>query len=257
MNPFDCRVELRERSSGEVFDLTWRLLGIHLVAVSRLAAVWLLPWWLVTSALCQVSTEMGWTAAVGLVVLSPLLQAPFTLLGAALLFDRAPPLSELVSGVRRLAGRVALLLGLQVVLLLVGGLTASLLWWPAAWALCLLPETLLLEGTGIERAARRALLLSMWRTHRTVSGVLMISAVGAWTVLTSEMVGQWLVDTGLQLGRPFGSVAAGQVTPFLLAGILWGQPVISWLRLLLYVDVRTSQDGWDLQLAAQALSEAS
>jgi hypothetical protein len=73
-----------------------------------------------------------------------------------------------------------------------------------------------------------------------------------WFAVTAEAVGQGLVSGVLQLGTPFGDVLLGEVTPFLILGILLSHPVYAIYRLLLYVDVRTRVEGWDLQVGLRA-----
>ena len=55
-----------------------------------------------------------------------------------------------------------------------------------------------------------------------------------------------------QRGRPLPSALEGVATPWLTAGILASHPVWALWRLLLYVDVRTRVEGWDLQVGLRA-----
>jgi len=73
-----------------------------------------------------------------------------------------------------------------------------------------------------------------------------------WFGLVGEATGQAMVGFILQLGEPFGALMYGDVTPYLLLGLLVSQPVHAVYRLLLYVDVRTRLEGWDLQVGLRA-----
>ena len=96
----------------------------------------------------------------------------------------------------------------------------------------------------------------------SLSGVLMPGPVFAVAVAKGHRspaaglkiaIGHGIVEFLLQLGRPFGSLSNGEVTPYAVAGVLLAQPLIALYRLLLYVDVRTRLEGWDLQVSLRAL----
>ena len=76
-----------------------------------------------------------------------------------------------------------------------------------------------------------------------------------WAAIAAEALGQNLVGFVFQLGAPFGS-APEDITPYLLAGLLVGRSLFAVYRLLLYVDVRTRVEGWDLQVQLRAAGMA-
>ena len=77
-----------------------------------------------------------------------------------------------------------------------------------------------------------------------------------WMALLFEASGQFLLSQLLQMGSPLGALVDGQVTPFLLMGVLVGHAFFALFRLILYMDVRTRMEGWDLQVAFRALAIA-
>ena len=251
MNPHLCRIVLRPRNPFEVFDLTWRFLRERGRPVLRMAAITVLPAWVVLGLAAWLSGG-HWAVGVATLLVAPLVRSPFTLLAGRLLFADEVRLRDVLWGLlRRLP---ALLLTAGVIL---GG-------WALASLTCFaltpltrgvhlwLPETALLERVPARRGTRRAARLAGGQVGTAAVGVIAEVALTVWGGLAGEAIGQALVGFVLQLGQPFGSLLSIQVTPYVVGGVLLVQPIYAIYRLLLYVDARTRQEGWDLQVGLRA-----
>lgn len=247
MNPNQCTVVLRPRSPFEVFDLVLLYLRANHRALLRLWALVILPPWVMLSLVCW-WVEGHWAVLFLVPVVLPLLQGPFTALGGHLLFD--DDLGALAA-LRRgwspqvlLAGLGSAVLGSLFVLFTCG--FGAALWFPAT---LFVPESLLLERVPLARALKRARVLAAGHPVAALVGVFSRPWLTLWGAVVAEFGGQLILANGLQLGAPFGSAMQLQVTPFVLFGILAMQPLHALYRLLLYIDVRTRVEGWDLQVA--------
>jgi len=251
MNPNLCRVALRPRNPLEVFDLCMVFVRASLGPMLRLAAVGVgIPWVLLSVA--AVLSQGAWWVVLLPLPLFPLLQMPFTLLGGRLLFrEEATARQALAESVRGL-GRLGVVAGAGLVGGLLSLFTCGYGYIPVFAGLLYLPETALLERVGPRRALRRALRLAGGNVGIALVGSTARLFLTVWMALVCEGFGQALLDTTLQLGQPVGSLWTGQITPFLLLGILLAQPIHAIYRLLLYVDVRTRIEGWDLQVGMRA-----
>jgi hypothetical protein len=255
MNLEACRLVLRPRGPLEVLDLTLRLWATEWRVFTRMA-LWIcaMPW-LVLSGL-TVLLDGHWGGLAAAIALAPLVQAPFTLLTGRLLFDSdVGPVSVLWD----LISRVPSLLG-------------TWLWWPIGLILTIptcgygLPvlhlgllystEVALLERHQPFRNLTRGLRLAVATLPQSGVGVIVRWVGTAWCALVAEAFGQSLVGVVLQLGEPFGSLWGGQITPFVLAGVLLAHVGWSVYRVLLYLDVRTRTEGWDLQVGMMAAAVA-
>jgi len=249
MNPNLCRVALRPRGPFEVFDLTLRF-----IRERARALLWLCLWTVAPFAIaCSLSAMAPDYQPLALMVaigVAPLIHAPFTAVGGRLLFaDDTSVRTGLWSTIRHPSG-------------LLVGIGASVATWVlictgvgvfALPFLVYLPETAILERVPVNRGVSRSSRLAAGQV-----GVAIVAAIAPWVLmawggLVGELSGQLLVGFVLQLGQPFGALAAGDVTPFLLVGVLLSHPVYAIFRLLLYVDVRTRMEGWDLQVGLRAL----
>lgn len=256
MNPFDLRIVARPRGTFEVADLAVALVRTTASQVLRLSVLALVPAWLLLSGLAIALLDAPWQPALAVVpvLLSPLLQVPFTVLFSRLLFDEQVRVAEVARGVRRGSGAW---LGGQVLR-------------AAAWALVLftfgmgapvaLPivtyvgEVGLLERQGMSATLQRSIRLASGYPAHALFAETVRWVVPVWFALLFEALGELITVYVLQLGQPFGSLATGVVTPWLLLGLFAAQPAIALVRLLLYVDTRTRLEGWDLQVAFRALA---
>ena len=65
-----------------------------------------------------------------------------------------------------------------------------------------------------------------------------------------------LVDSVLQLGRPFGSLFSDGGSVYALVGFFYGIQYAAIARFLKYVDLRTRKEGWDIQIRFLSLVAA-
>ena len=249
MNPNLCRVALRPRSPFEVFDLTLRfarerarpLLWLTLWTVGPAFAGCLLVAWLMDFSLGAVFVA---------VLVGPVVHAPFTLLGGRLLFQDDASVAQAIKDSFRATGAVVLTTLAEY---LQWALVCTGIGVIALPVFVYLPETALLERVPLARGIGRTSRLAAGQV-----GVAVVAAAGRWILLfwgglVGELTGQVIVGFLLQLGQPFGSLEGGVLTPYLLLGVLLTHPLYALFRLLLYVDVRTRMEGWDLQVGLRAL----
>lgn len=251
MNPFDCRIELRNRSTFEVFDLAVSAIRAWSVPLAWLSLAWLLPWAVLSLFVAWLSGQ-PLVVLCGLLLLARVVQAPYMLLTSQLLFTEAPSTrSVLRATVVHLPAIFGLWLASVAQILLSGCLFVIpwLFFYP--WTL-FLGETLLAERLPFGEGLVRATYLSRQEPTKAMFGATLILVSGSWVVLATELLGQGMMSYVLQAGSPFGELSNGDTTPFVLMGVLLAQPLIAVFRLLLYVDVRTTLEAWDLHIAFRA-----
>jgi hypothetical protein len=252
MNPNLCRVVLRPRGPLEVFDLGLRMVGSNGRPMLTLAAATVVPVWLPLAVFAWWLPDQGWLAAFLAVVVGVPVQLPFTLLGGRLLFSDTVSVREVL---RAWLGLIAPTIGvwfLYGAALVIGMLFCG---WGVLFTLVpalYLAETTVLERVPMERGLRRSSRLASAHPGTAGAGALGWLGLTVWFALVGEYGMQALLGTVLQLGNPFGTLLGGAVTPGLLLGLLAAQPAIAIYRLLLYVDVRTRVEGWDLQVRLRA-----
>jgi hypothetical protein len=252
MNPNLCRIVLRERSPFDVLDLAFRLIRSRFWPLARLSAVVLLPPWLVLAFLCWMFSG-HWAIAVIACAIAPIAQAPYTVLFGRMLFSDEVRLREVLFDVIRAMPTLVAMSAVGVAGAMVAAVVSCGAFLPLVQgALMYAMEAALLERVGVERGLRRSWRLGFGHAGITTIGVLAFWVLTAWLAIVAEAAGQAVVDKILMLGTPFGSAVALQTTPWLVGGMLLAQPLYAVYRLLLYVDVRTRVEGWDLQVALRA-----
>lgn len=252
MNIHLCRVALRPRDPFEVFDLTFRVAREIWAPFGKAVFVLLAPAWLIGVFLLWLTdghpAVMLWP-----LLLSPLLQAPFTVLGGRLMFAPGIRLRDVLYDVSQ---QTPTLLATWFVAALswvfAGAFTCGVAIPFAQGVLLFLPETALLERVDTMRCVRRSQRLAGGHLGTALVGAFSWWILTLWFAILGEAAWQAIFDTVLQLGQPFGSVTDGVATPGLLFGALFAQPVHALYRLLLYLDVRTRMEGWDLQVSLRA-----
>ncbi len=257
MNPFACRIVLRPRSPFESLDLALCLLREDAGLFARLMLVVLLPVALILAPTVAYPTSHDWDAVrlALLVLAAPALQVPFTQLIARRLFDDKVRVRDALRG-SSAGWRAYPLVALStLVSLTLATFSLGMLWLPAHAGTLWVVEAAALERLSIPRALARSVALSSNGVGKAVVGSLVSGALLMWVVLGTELMAQGLVQFVLQLGQPFGSIQNGDVTPWMFAGVLLAQPLIALYRMILYVDLRTAVEGWDVQVAMMAAAE--
>jgi hypothetical protein len=250
MNPNLCRVALRPRGPFEVFDLTMCFMRERARPLAVLALFTCAPVFILCSLIAWF-TDGHWASLVLALALAPVIHAPYTVLAGRLLFSEDTSVRAALMAVFSSAGPLAM--AWAIGLMGLGAVSCAGLGLIAQPALLYLPETALLERVGATRGLRRTMRLAGGYLGTAIIGVCARWGLPLWLGLTAEFAGQNVVGWVLQLGGPFGALTSGQVTPFLLAGVVAAQPIYAVFRLLLYVDVRTRMEGWDLQVGLRAL----
>jgi hypothetical protein len=256
MDLSQARIVLRPRTLAECMDLALRLMVAERGLFLRLSAVTLLPTYLLCLGLrhgLEWSVVATWTAAFGLL---SVVQGVFTVAMGQIAFSRGTRARTVLREFLRTALRYVGVVFVARFATAAASLLAIVgMFWP--WTSWLhVHEAVLLERADVGAALARATRLS--RGSR--SGLALLLAMGvalALAIVGFEMIGDNLTSFVLQLGRPFGSLWELGYTPFAMLGAFLLTPWIAAARYLSYLDVRTRQDGWDLQVAlTSAASEA-
>jgi hypothetical protein len=242
-------VVMRRRTATELIDLATALLrpdagamakallpiGVGVAACTGLA--WLLdPWFGV---------------AVGLLTCR-LAQLP-ALLAAS---DRAAGRVPSLTAGRMFSGWAALLPGW--VLYGLGYAVGSMLLVlpPWLWVRSLfLPEIAVLERPEGGASARVSALSANAMGEMFVTRLWQVALEG-WAVLGTALTAEFVMASVLQVGEPFGSLWAGDASPFLVVGAFLAQPLVSALRFCSYLDVRTRNEGLDAWFLLWAAASA-
>jgi len=257
VNLGSANLVLRPRSTRESVDLT--LLFLTRLGGRRylhLAAGVLLPAWAACWG-CQAWLQLDW-AVVWLLAL-PLgvwLQGVFTLAAGDLMFQ---PTLQPRSVLRRLSSRLGDYSG---GLLISRGFMAvsivTVLLWPWAWCrFAFLPEALLLEGLSVGRASQRATRLNAGAFGAGLGHWCAMLACIAFSLLSAELLGRGVIQDVLQIEAPVGELAEDGGSAYALLGWFISVPIVSTLRFLRYIDVRTRVDAWDVQVRLQRAAQAA
>jgi hypothetical protein len=248
-------IVLRPRTLAEILDLSCRFsMTVAFGLYARLAAALLLP---IYAGCLALHYALAWHWAVVwcvALVLGGVAQGAFTMAVSRLLFSEELGAWQVLRLFGRRLGSYLTMLSVRSMLLALACLPL-LIPLPFAWPrLVFTHEASLLEGAGPVDAIRRS---DRFISGRGASVLAVLMALlltqGAFVVLT-ELLCDGLVDSVLQLGKPFGALFTDGGSPYALAGLLLSIPYVSTARFLDYIDARTRSDGWDIQLQFMAIA---
>ena len=257
MNLQAARVVLRPRTPSEIFDLAFRFCAaVALPLYLRLAALVLVPC-LALCAYVHAITDGEWAAvwscAVGLAAFA---QSVFTVAASRLLFAARPGVLSIIGhSLRRLPALFGALL-IHSILLSIGGLILIGAFFVWVWH-TFVYEAVLLEQQGPIDALRRASALVKHKFGAALVTCTASTVVVAMGIVSGELLLGGLVEGVLQLGKPFGDLWEYGGSAYALVGFFAALPLVATARFLAYIDGRTRQDGWDIQLRFMAIAAAS
>jgi hypothetical protein len=250
MSAPSASLELRERSILDVLDLAVRFMSAHAKKYAALAGLVVVPGlvvsWISIVALGPLSA-WGVALALGLAA-----QVPFTLLASRLVFEDEVPLRAVLADATGALGRTGLARFIQVFFVALG---ASLFGFPAFWpatTLFFVPEVVILERASASETISRANQVGAQRRGETLLAVLLLLGLEIAFLYLAELAGRAVFVDFLQVTPGWVSGLPGR--PLAIAGYWLFVPYRATARFLLYVNVRTREEGWDVQTRFAALA---
>jgi len=251
MNLAQSRVVLRQRTTAEILDLAVRLcagqgLGLYL----RLALVVLLPCYagcLVLRYLLDWHWVAVWLVAI---LATSLVQGVFTVAAGRWLFSEELGVGEVLRGFAQQLGSY---FGAWLTSRFVLAVSTVLLPY-AATRMLFVHEVSLLERAPFLRAASRASRFVTGAGDRAFVTWVALVAAQVTAAGLAQILCQGVVDGVLQLGDLFPPLLEAYGSPYALLGLMVSVPFVATARLLMYIDLRTRRDGWDIQVSFMAIA---
>ncbi len=253
MNLAHSRVVLRPRTIAEILDLAAHLyasqaLGLYL----RLVLVVLLPCYAGCLAL-RYALHWSWVAVWVVALLSTsLLQGVFTVAAGRWLFSETLGVREVVAAFgQQLGSYFGAWLASRVILAV-----STILFPLAATRLLFVHEASLLERASLFQASSRSSRFIQGAADRAFMMWLAFGAIQIASAVLAEILCDGLVDGVLQLGMLFPPLRQELGSPYALLGLMLAVPYVATARFLMYIDLRTRRDGWDIQVRFMAIVAA-
>ena len=257
MDVLNARVALRERGLLETLDLAIRFVVAHASIYARLVLVVIVPAGaLVTWATWKMDVAIAWAL---MIVASHLVQLPFTALAGRLVFEHDVRLRDVLRDSLRVLPRAVGLRFLQIAGIVGGGLVFCI---PAAWlgaAWLFAPEVLVLEGSGPVATLGRARRMTNRHFGIAAGALALLVLLHVTATLGFDAAGRTLLEELLQVTPPdavFTLRPPHLDAPTVLAAIgFWlFVPYVATARFLVYIDLRTRAEAWDVQTRFAAIA---
>jgi hypothetical protein len=245
------RVALRDRPFVDVLDLSFRFLHDAFGPLAKLALL-VLP--LPIAATLLLAHAAGWAWAWCFAIASAnLVSAPFTVLVGQFVFEQDPSVrAALGRGLRA----VPRLLVINVLLAMGLGASAMFFVFPAFWlatATLFVAEATLLERATIVGGFERSMQLAARAPGDATLALLVGLALLVLGPIAGDQIGHIVLANVFQVsGPPRLSAAGGSWLP--VVGFWLTVPYVTMLRFLVYINVRTRTEGWDIQTAFATLT---
>jgi hypothetical protein len=250
VNILQARVVLRERSLLDVVDLAVRFVVTHGKAYGRLSLA-TLPAAFAVSLLVAHTLGWGWAWTIAL-LLGPFIAAPFTGLASRLLFEPTARTGEVLRATLSATPRLALVRAAELLGMLVSGILVL----PAFWLLSVFlfaNEVVVLERAGASSAITRMQRLLSGSAGDAILAALFLLALHIVAVFLGDFVGRSALEDLLEITAP-PSITDGQGSVLGIAAYWAFVPYLATCRFLLYVNVRTRAEGWDVQTRFAAIA---
>lgn len=252
MNLAEANVVLRPRSQVDLLDLAFPFVfRISPRLFLKLGAVVLVPSFLVLVVLRR--TQWTWPAVWAVAaVLGTVTQGVFTIAAGRLLFARAVSARTVLAAfARRLPSYSFALLSSRIVIAL-GALVVILA--PIAWArAAFVHEVSLLEEASPIQAWKRSARFASARSSDALAMVIGLVTLTAMCIIAAEALGKGLFEYLMMLDAPADHLFDEGGSVYALAGYLVSIPLCACCRFLSYIDGRTRQDAWDVQVRFMAI----
>ena len=248
-----AQIALRERPLVDVLDLTVRFCASHALAYAKLSLVVGVPAFALSwAAAASFGWWVGWAAAL---VLAAIVDAPFVVLASRLVFADEVRTRD---AVRIWGATLPGILGARLAQLVAFLACALLIGLPWVWVgphLFFLVEVIVLERARLRPAFGRAARIAKARYGEALGGmVLLLLARLAFTVL-ADLSGREVLEGVFQVKPPRPMLEVGG-SWLALAGWWVTVPLFASARFLVYLDVRTRTEGWDIQTRFAAIASS-
>ena len=252
MNLSRARVVLRPRSRLECLDLAFRYVGDARGVFGRIFAAVLIPAFAFTAAMRGLLSRPWWEVWLIAVCLGSLFGGAFTVASGKLLFDDAPSVGPLLTSFTQRFGSYfrawllsRLLIGLGYLVLIAG---------PGAWVRwAFVAEAVLLEDASGTRALRRSARISSAGFGRVLGMLATTAGISLAMVFFADQMGFAILEDVLSIPVAADRLLDDGGSYLAIAGYFISVPWAAAGRFLVYVDDRTRQDGWDVQVRLMAL----
>lgn len=243
----DGGLVLRLRSAAECVDLGLALFRADAGIIVRAILPWVILFSILLLAVWYWNPFAGIPLALGL---GGLLQAPVVQVVAARAIGAVP-----TWGLRQGAAAIWRLGLFSILPVLIASLSflippLALLTWSY---LSFLPEILLVEQH--PQPYKRLLALNQRGSGRSLVARFWMVVLVMYGGLASELSAQFLLNDIFQARSPWGSLSNGEVTPFLLLGLMFSFPLWALIRFSLYLDNRTRSESLDVFFALWTSSQ--
>jgi len=245
------RIVLRDRPLVDVLDLALRFLVHHGGAYTKAVAIVLPPFILVTEIVARLGGAIAaWVFAIFAATFAG---APFTVLASRLVFEDDVRVRAAIGAAVHATWRLFVL---RLVTFFAGAIGLVLFMFPGVWFLA--SALFVVEVSVLEQAKTMAAISRSDRIFRRGSGeallalfLLFLFHIGA--VLVADMGGRTIVSALLESRAPQSIWEDGWST-FGLLGFWLFVPYLATARFLVYLDIRTRSEGWDIQTRFAALA---
>ena len=251
MDILSARVALRERGLLDVLDLALRFVAANGALYARLTLLVVLPVGaLVTLAVSRLPPVLAWAIVVAA---SPLAQIPFTVLAGRLVFERDVRVRDVLRDAVRVLPRAFVLRVLQLGGILGAGLACGIpgAWLAAAWLFS--GEVLVLEGSRPVATLGRARRLVNRHFGSAAAALIGLFVLHVTSVLVFDFGGRAIIGELLQMTAPEPITQTGATT-LAMIGFWIFIPFGATARFLVYIDLRTRSEAWDVQTKFAAIA---